>query len=97
MRKAHHTGHEPDPEKGWYHIADIDQWFVFVRPGNNGWYNVKVVLNGRKRGKANYSFGWSIVEHRVSDVADTRVINKILLDKVIKEVVRWIGWTECWR
>ena len=56
-----YSGASPRTE-GWEYIGDIEQdgcWRMFVKENaDNGWASVKVVADGRARGKANYWLGW---------------------------------------
>ncbi len=56
-----YTGKKPRTD-GWQQIGVIEndgQWWMFVKENaENGWASVKVVADGRARGKANYWLGW---------------------------------------
>lgn len=83
-------GHEPDFEKGWKIVCEIDRWTVFARPGNGDWINVRVSFNGRRRGRANISLGWSTKELRFSKTKENEVLGDVMLDRIGKEVQTWL-------
>jgi hypothetical protein len=59
---GHEFGGIPRRAGGRMDIGDIEQdgcWRMFVKENaDNGWASVKVVADGRARGKANYWLGW---------------------------------------
>lgn len=71
MRRKRFVGHRPKLDSGFYYVMKYTKWFIYAKEDGEGYVNFKFVYNGRKRGKANYSFCYMRQEDRFTNKADT--------------------------
>lgn len=83
MKKRMNAGSEPSDHDEWLQIGEIEhlnrRWFLWRKRGvsQSGWVSLKLFLDGKSKGKANYNLSFSIVENRLANSSESfKLLNR---------------------
>ena len=71
MRQQRFSGHRPKIGSGFHYVMRYNRWMIYANEVGEGYVNFKFVYDGRKAGKANYSFTYVREFNRFVANADT--------------------------
>ena len=90
------NGVDPPGAEGWVQISEFEHskrsWAVWLKApiSPSGWADLKVVLSGRTKFKANYRVSFSVTEKRFARSSETVKLVENGMAESVQEAIRTV-------